>query len=221
MILRRLRTGAIGALCIASAAGVHAQEPSLAEQAAALRHADVRPLQAAVKGAVINNDYVNEYFGFTIRPFAGWESMGPGQMNVNEAIGRDAMGLSAGIDGSASGRVFGMHDLRGTSVIVTVRPIPTGADVSNLGARMREAVTKEIPTLKCADESTTIGDAAHKFVAFRCTNTIADRVFYQDQQAVVARNHVIALTLTAPTEERLNALMRQLKTSLVWTDPTR
>ena len=207
-----------GMAVMAAIAAPAQQEPSLAERAAAARHAESGRLSPEIAGRVVRDDYINEFFGLTIRHLPGWESLSAGRMNVTEALGREAMGLSAGITGSASGRVFGMHDEDGTSVFVSVRPIPPGIDLSDVGVKMRQAVVKEIPSLRCADESASLSTGTHPFVAFRCMNNAENQVFYQDQQATVTRNHLIVLTLTAPTENGLNALLRQIRAHVVWSD---
>jgi hypothetical protein len=211
----RIGTALLSMLLVAPMVAIAQEEPSLADRAAALRHANGKAIDPEVAGRVVRNDYVNDYFGLTIRHLNGWESLSAGQMNVNEAVGRDAMGLKAGVD-SSSGRVFGMHDLLGSSVYVSVRPIPPGTDLSGLGAKLRTAVTKEVANLKCADEQATIGDANHHFVAFRCINHAADQEFYQGEQAIVVRGHLMVLTLTTPTQEKMTALVRQLRASLQW-----
>ncbi len=109
-----------------------AQEPSLAEQAAAARaHSASAAAAPTVMGHTVAGDYHNEVLGFQIRHIPGWTSMSRGTMNVNEALGREALGLQAGVNQSA-GRVFGMHDEEGDSVMVTIAryrkmPMPTSA----------------------------------------------------------------------------------------------
>lgn len=216
-----MRSGKRAALvCLIAATSAIAsaqQEQSLAERAAAARHASSSvTLSPAATGYVTHDDYINDYFGLKIKHLPRWESLSAGQMNVTEALGREAMGLKAGITGSGSGRVFGMHDGTGSSLFVSVRPLPAGTDLSDLGVKLREAVTTQIPTLQCADERSVFSDRTHKFVAFRCVNHAQDRTFYQDQQAIVTREHLIMLTLTAPTQEQLSALVHQIRANVTW-----
>lgn len=102
---------------------------SLADQVARARHQRFEPpLKEEVAGRVVENVYQNDFFGLTIKPLPGWEMLNRGQLNVNEAIGRQATGMPAGISGQQSGRVFGMHDAAGSSVILSIRPsrrVPT------------------------------------------------------------------------------------------------
>lgn len=216
----RVRTGSYAAFAVLLflAVPMFAQEPSMAEQAAAARHQRGARLDAEQAGHVAGGDYVNQYFGFTIRRLPRWESLGRGEMNVNEAFGRAAMGLPAGIEGESAGRVFGMHDGEGSSVFLAIRRLPPGTDVSGLRAKLQDAITKELPSLRCGNEPVALGDAAHTFAAFRCTNEIEGTVIYQAQQAIVLRDHLITITASAPSNEQLTAVLRQLRKNFVWSE---
>jgi hypothetical protein len=87
---------------------VNAQEPRLAEKASTAG-AVPNSLDPNVVGSTLGGDYHNGYFDFEIRHIPGWTTMSRGMLTVNEAVGRDALGVKAGRNRSRN-RVFGMHD---------------------------------------------------------------------------------------------------------------
>src|SRR5437016_10930223 len=99
-------------------------KPSLAEQAAAARRA--APASNAALGRVVADRYINSLLGFEIQRLPGWTSLNRGEINVTEALGREAMRMRAGVDSARSGIVFMMHDGGGSSMNVSVRQVPPG-----------------------------------------------------------------------------------------------
>ena len=72
-----------------------AQEPSLAEQVAAAKSRSGHEQPTRVMGRTVAGDYQNGALGFQLRHIPGWTSMSRGMMNVDEAMGREALGLQA------------------------------------------------------------------------------------------------------------------------------
>ncbi len=199
-----------------------AQEPSLAEQAAAAR-AHSAPTQATptVLGHLVQGDYYNEVLGFQIRHIRGWTSMSRGSMNVDEALGREALGLQAGINQSAN-RAFGMHDEEGNNVMVTIVPMPAGAapDPAALKSAMANVLKAQIPSAEISDESLPLGDNLHRFAGLRATYTIANREIFQSLQVVVVNGYAVSIATTSLSAEQLRSLLNQLRGSLQWTQPS-
>jgi len=199
-----------------------AQEPSLAEQASAARsHSASTAVAPTAMGHTVAGDYHNEILGFQIRHIAGWTSMSRGTMNVDEALGREALGLQAGLNQTVS-RVFGMHDEEGNSVMVTMVPAPAGANV-NLAAMktvLSQMLKAQIPGAEIADEPMLLGDDAHPFTGVRATYTVANREIYQSLQIVFLNGYGVSIATTAISAEQLHSLLTQLRGSLQWTQPS-
>lgn len=192
-------------------------QPSLAEQAAAARRQPATPVDSQAAGHVVMGEYRNEFFGFTLKPPPGWEALSRGQMNVDEAIGRDAAGLKAGINGDESGRVFGMHDAAGSSVFLAIKAVPAGADTSNLEGKLQQGLRSEMPEIRFGREPILLGDGGHRFAAFRIAYVLKDQPINQTLEYLLFKGHLIAMTVTAPTPEKLTAVLRDLQTRLLWT----
>ena len=198
-----------------------AQEPSLAEQAAAARSHSVPTQQAApaVMGHTVAGDYYNEVLGFQIHHIHGLTSMSRGTMNVDEAIGREAFGFQAGID-QAANRAFGMHDEEGNNVVVTIVPVPAGtaADPTSLKNGVAKVLKKQVPTAELGDESVLLGDTNHKFAGIRGTYTLANQEMFQSLQFVFVNGYVVGITTTANSAEQLQSLLVELRAALRWVD---
>lgn len=199
-----------------------AQEPSLAEQAAAARtHSASTAVAPTVLGHTVAGDYHNEILGFQIRHIPGWTSMSRGTMNVDEALGREALGLQPGLNQAVS-RVFGMHDEEGNSVMVTIVPAPAGANVNlaTMKTVLSKMLTAQIPNAEIADEPILLGDAAHPFTGVRATYAVANREIFQSLQIVFVNGYGVSIATTAISAEQLHSLLTQLRGSLQWTQPS-
>lgn len=194
-------------------------QPSLAEQAAAARGASNASLDPQVAGHVVEGEYRNDYFGLQLKPLPGWETLNRGQMNVQEAMGRDLIGLKAGVDSNASGRVFGMHDGMGASVFLSIRAVPPGTDTSNLESKLQAGLKSELPEIHFSREPILLGDSSHRFDAFRASYVLKDVAIAQTLEYILCKGHLIALTVTAPTPEKLTAVLHDLQSRLQWTSP--
>ena len=199
-----------------------AQEPSLAQQAAAARaHSPSTQTTPTALGHIVQGDYYNEVLGFQIRHIRGWTSLSRGSMNVDEALGREALGLQAGINQSAN-RAFGMHDEEGNNVMVTIVPIPAGAtpDPSALKSAMVKVLKAQIPNAEISDESLLLGDNMHRFAGLHATYTIANQEIFQSLQVVVVNGYAVSIATTSLSAEQLQSLLNQLRASLQWTQPS-
>jgi hypothetical protein len=211
------------ALALIFTAGIAvAQEPSLAEQAAAARaHSATTPPVSTVMGHISAGDYYNEILGFQIRHFRGWTSMSRGTMNVDEALGREALGLQAGINQSAN-RAFGMHDEEGNNVMVGIVPMPaaTSPDPAAMKSAMAKILKAQIPSADVADEAILLGDSAHRFVGLRATYTVANREIFQSLQIIFLNGYGVSIATTSSSAEQLQSLLNQVRGSLQWISPS-
>jgi hypothetical protein len=204
-------------LPLAARAQDDANGPTLAEQAARARDANPPALDQRVAGRVVDGVYRNEFLGFEVRPLPQWESMSRGQMNVQEAIGREAVGLKAGVDPQATGRVFGMHDGLGQSVFVSIKPVPSGPPPADLNARLEGAMKAQFPGIQFSREPVLLGDTSHRFDGFRAMYALhGQNIFQSFEYTLSPKGYMVSLVLTAPTAEKLTELLRQVQPRLVW-----
>jgi hypothetical protein len=176
-------------------------------------------LDPAKRGHVVGGDYKNEFFGFELRRLDGWESLSRGQMNVNEAIGREAIGLKAGV--RAGNRVFAMQDGKGANVILSILPVPanSSSEVANRKEIIQKALKSQLPNPKFTGEAVSLGDASHDFVTFRLAYTLQDKNIVQSSQSVLVKDHLVDLVITAQSHQQLSAVLKDLQERLSWTQP--
>lgn len=215
------RFSRIAFILVFAASIANAQEPSLAEQAAAARAARSASVSTPAAGArVARGDYYNEALGLHIRRIPGWTSMSVGEMNVDEAIGRQVLGLQPGMSPSLN-RVFGLHDEEGSNVQVMIVPMPGAtSDPVAVKAMLKAMFQADIPGARVVDEPILLGDDAHRFVGLRGTHTIANREITQSLQMVIVQGHAIAITATALSAEKIDSLLPQLRAAISWTQPS-
>ena len=212
-----MRVIAIFLAAVMSFTGAVAQQPSLAEHAASTRSSG-NGLAPEKAGSVVGNDYRNPYFGFEIRHLPGWESQTRGELNVNEAIGREALGQGHGI--SDSGRAFGMHDGRGSNLVLSIRALPPGANLplNRRNEVVQAALKKAFPDPKFTAEPVPLGDRTHFFAAFRMDYVVRDTHVYQSSQATILKGHLLDFTITSNSEVELTDVLRKLQAGVKWTD---
>ncbi len=213
----------VGALLVGAA--VAQNQPSLAEQAAAARgNKPANSLDPKVAGQVVGSEYRNDFFGFELKSLPGWELLNRGQMNVDEAIVRDIAGLKLGLDSDSSARVFGMHDGAGSSVILAIQAVPPSANPVTLENRMQQEMRSQLPQVRFLREAVLLGERSHRFDAFRFVYTLRSEPINQSLEFAFqerdAKRYLIALVATAPTQEKLTALLHDLQGRLVWSDTT-
>lgn len=200
-------------LCCAS----QGQEASLADQAAAAKAHSHQQTDPDVFGYSAAGDYHNEFLGFGIRHIPGWTSMSRGMMNVDEALGREALGMQAGINQSTN-RVFGMHDEAGTSVTVAIVQIPEGQEMEPAAAQaaLARVAKAQLPSPHIKDESVLLSDGSHRFSAVRVSYVIRDTAIFQSMQVVQLHGYAVSLTASARSEGELEGLLHQLQKSFEW-----
>ena len=204
-------------MAVAFSAGAEAQQAGLGERAASVRSSSTG-LSLEKAGSVARNDYRNPYFGLEVRHLPGWDSQTRGELNVNEAMGREALGQGPGI--SDSGRVFGMHDGRGSNLILSIRPLPTGVDLplKRRNEVVQAALRKTFPDPKFTAEPVSLGDRFHPFAAFRVEYVVRDTHVYQSSQATIQKGHLLDFTITSNSAEELTDLLRKLQPNVKWAD---
>ena len=210
------RVTATGICLLVLVLTVNAQDPSLAEKASATGAAP-NSLDPTVVGHTLGGDYHNEYFDFEIRHIPGWTTISRGMLSVNEAAGRDALGMKAGANRSGN-RVFGMHDEAGGSVILEVFRIPVGAetDSASLKSRLVRMTKAQFPNAHVADETVLLDDSDHHFTALRVNFSAANKEMFRSLQLLPLEGYELSLTITAPSAERLQEVIQQLQSRLQW-----
>lgn len=200
---------AISTLCLAQ------DPPSVADQAAAAQRekASIR-LSSEQAGHVVNGNYRNELLGLQVQKLPDWQAMSRGEMNVKEAEGREQMGVKGAVHSGQ--RVYGMNDLRGASLFISVAPLPAGADTRNLKAQLVTPLKSQLPDPQFSDEPVTLADPAHPFVGFRVAYKVNDKLIFQSQQAMVKDGHLVAFVLTANSPDDLTAIWQDLKSKISW-----
>lgn len=194
---------------------VSSGQESLADRAATARKGPAPTVTN--EGRVVNGDYHNEVLGFRIKRLEGWQSVSRGQMNVNEAFGREALGLKAGITGTS--RVYGMHDAQGSSLTVAIVKIPANVTVTQAYAMMRQALAASFPDPKFSKEPILLSTPGRSFEGFRVEYDVRGIHLVQCRQGVVMGDQVVDITVTAQSHEKLSEALRALKQNLVWHTP--
>ncbi|HEX6881333.1 MAG TPA: hypothetical protein VF135_13270 [Terriglobales bacterium] len=215
LFVRALFVVSVSAQCLVA----FAQQPSLADQARALRETHAKATRTDFLGRTVGDIYRNDRFSFEIHRIPGWTSMDRGMMNVNEAVGREALGMRAGVSGDITGRVFGMQDERGSSLIVAINPVPGGTgsiDPELLKKVLAAQLKNSIPSAEFFDEPVVLGDSIHQFTALRLTQKVGEQTLYQSTQLIPLEGYVLNLTVSAPSAERLTQALQQLQPRLIW-----
>jgi len=194
---------------------VSSGQESLADRAAAARKGSSGTVTN--EGRVVNGDYHNDVLGFTIKRLEGWRAVSRGQMNVNEAFGREALGLKGGISGSA--RVYGMHDAQGSSLTVAILQLPANVTLAQGYAAMRQNLAASFPDPKFSKEPIMLSAPGRSFEGFRVEYDVRGVHIVQCRQGVVVGDQVVDITVTAQSHEKLSAVLRELKQNLVWHAP--
>jgi hypothetical protein len=205
----------LACLVLVLAGSLQSQEQSLADQAAAVQNRKVARLDPDAVGQVVNGDYRNEHLGVMIKKLPNWQSMSRGEMNVTEGAARATAGVKGAIQSQS--RVYGMQDLQGSTLVASIIPVPPGVDTSQIKAKLKAAIAAQLPNPQFSDEPVVLGDENHQFIAFRVSYELYGKQLYQSQQAIVQGDHLLALTLTTPTQEGLGTLWQSMKTNLIWT----
>lgn len=197
-------------LCLV-ATSVVSQE-SLAERARKARGESAVPEKTM--GRIVNRDYINDQLGFKFTHIDGWEAVSRGQINVNQAIGRTALGVGGRV--SSQDQEFMFHDGNGQSIVLTIALVPPGADRSHFGEEIRKGFKLILPKAELSDEPATLGDAQHRFQAFRVTYEAMGTTIYQSSHAMILGNELVHFVITGRSPEALTNTIKQAQKHLVW-----
>lgn len=136
-------------------------------------------------------------------------------MNVNEAFGREAMGLKLGV--SNRHRVLGMRNGTGANVSLAIVPIPPEAkDIENRDAKLIEYAKRDLPNPKVSKETVLLTSGPREFTGFRVEYILQGRTFYQSLQTAVFKGYVVGFTTTATSPQELSATLAELKKAITW-----
>jgi hypothetical protein len=197
-------------ICLITTAAL--AQDSLADRARKVRGEATVPQRTM--GRIQNRDYINDQLGITFTHIDGWEAISRGQINVNQAVGRTALGLGGRV--TSEGHEFMFHDGNGQNIVLTIAPIPPGADRTNFGTALRTGIKQALPQAKISDETATLGDAQHQFQSFRITYNAVDRDIYQSSYAMLLGNYLVHFVITATSPEALTDTVNEAHKHLVW-----
>jgi hypothetical protein len=197
-------------LLVGLVSATSAQE-SLAERA---RKAKGSAAAQVTSGHFKNGDYINERLGFIFTRVAGWDVLNRGQINMNQAMGREALGLKSGVD--SEGTEFMAHDGQGQNVILTIRKIPADADVAKFKPEFQAGLSKALPDPKFSDEPVSFGDSQHRFETFRVTYSAQGREIFQSCQTVFIDGYWVQWLVSSSSNEVLTETLKELRSHLSW-----
>lgn len=184
-------------------------------QSPSLSRGDDGTLTPEKAGRIFRGNYLNEFFGFEVKPIAGWDLLSRGQMNVSEAFGREAMGMKLGIHNKA--RVFGMHDGMGTNTFMAIVPLPPDAtDAAMRDQKLVEVAKRDLPDAQITKETVYLTDGSHTFTGFRIQYALQGQTFFQSLQSTELKGHLLAFTTTASSAQKLSATLADLKKAITW-----
>jgi hypothetical protein len=187
-------------------------QDSLADRARKVRGESTVPQKSM--GRIQNRDYINDQLGFTFTHIDGWETVTRGQINVNQALGRSALGLSGRV--SSDAHEFMFNDGNGQNIVLSISPIPPGTDRATFGDEIRKALKIELPKAEVSDEPTTLGDAQHQFQTCRVTYEALGTQIYQSSHAMILGNYFVHFVITATSPEALTDTVREAQKHLIW-----
>ena len=177
---------------------------------------DARALTPEEAGRVLNGIYTNQVLGLEVKPIQDWAILGRGEMNVNEAFGREAMGLRLG-GGSNKHRVFGMHDGRGSNTSMVIIPIPPEIkNMEDLDVKLIEYAKRDLPNPKVTKETVLLSSGPHVFTGFRVEYALQGRTIYQSVESTIFKDYLVSFTTTSTSPQNLSATLASLKKVITW-----
>ena len=203
---------------------------SLAERAAAARKAraakaasrELPPLTPEQRGSVQGSQYVNPFFHFRIEMEGEWEPITAEHKAESQAAAREiesSTGLRAGAE---ENRPLWMDSPTGESVILSVHKLPPDAPTDQeqvIEAFKRVAFPAQVAA-KITREPILIGDARHRFSAFRVSYTVRGVQLASGVQMILIDGYLLNFTITARSDEQVEKTLQALKSRMTWTDAT-
>jgi len=208
------------------AAPADPSQMSLAERAAAARKAraaDASPsdrpqLTPEQRGSVRGTKYLNDFFHFQIDLANQWEPLSAERIAASRAKVRE-LEAETGVHSSSAGTVLEMEDSLGRNVILTILPMPSDApaDPKEIVAKVKKLIFTQLPTAKEIQEQVFLGDAAHKFAAFRYVFTLQGVQLVQSKQLIYINGFGLVFTVTGSSQQDVSDTLRKLNPRLTWT----
>lgn len=188
-----------------------AQE-SLADRAAKARNA--APTTPAVTGRIVNRVYQNDVLGLTVKPLDGWEVLGRGQMNVNEAFARGVLNLKGGVAGSA-GRVYGMRGA-GAGMVISVTKLDPDETVQGDFDLLKKNMRDTIPGVRFFPEVVNFTSPGHAFQTLRVEYDVQNVHMVQSFQGTTVGDQLVCFITTASSAGELTDTLRKIKLNIAW-----
>src|SRR5262249_43346635 len=177
------------------------------------------PLTAEQRGSVQGNQYVNDFLHFRI-DLGEWEPLTAERVATSEAMARKYVDPKA--SSSSPYRVLWVGDHAGRNVSLSIIALPPDAprDLDQLAAGLKKvafAQLANIPDVHDYKETAILGDATHKFAAFRVAGTVRDITIVQSEQIALVNGFLLSFTLTGRSDQDVSEALQSFKTSFVFT----
>jgi len=204
------------------------QEMSLAERAAAARKAAARhhatdtdgppALTPEQKGTVRDGEYVNDLLQLRLNFSPEWQPFSDDRMARDEAIGRLYIDSSSR---SSPYRVLWIGDNRGRNVSLSVVPVPPDlpSQLDEVASKFKQVSRQQLARVENLAEETEpvlMGDAQHKFAAFRFKFNVQDHNIVQSAQLTRTRGMLVLFTVTGSSDLDVTDALQSLKSKLTW-----
>ena len=206
------------------------QEMSLAERAAAARKAAAARHHASTdndgppeltpeqRGIVRDGQYVNDLLQFHLNFSPEWQPFSDDRMARDEAIGRLYIDSSSR---SSPYRVLWIGDNRGRNVSLSVVPVPPDlpSQLDEVASKFKQVSRQQLARVENLAEETEpvlMGDAQHKFAAFRFKFNVQDHNIVQSAQLTRTRGMLVLFTVTGSSDLDVTDALQSLKSKLTW-----
>jgi len=205
---------------------------SLAERAAAARAAAANkprppewshspappPLTPEQRGLVSGSRYVNDFLRLQIELANRWEPLSADRMALDQEMAHKYLTLSVG---SSSHRVLWVGDSAGRNVVLSIMPVPPDApsDLDKLAEGLKTIALAQLSRVKDLTEykeEMLLGDAEHKFAAFRIAATVRDARIVQSVQVTRSNGFLLSFFTTGRSDQDVSDALRSLHSSLAW-----
>jgi hypothetical protein len=210
------------------------QEMSLAERAAAARKAAAARHHASTdndgppeltpeqRGIVRDGQYVNDLLQFHLNFSPEWQPFSDDRMARDEAIGRLYINSSSR---SSPYRVLWIGDNRGRNVTLSVVPAPPDLppELDGVASKVKQVSRTQLARVENLEEETEpvlLGNAQHKFAAFRFKFNVQDHNIVQSSQLMRTNGFLVWFVLTGSSDQDVTDALQSLKSKLAWSTAT-
>jgi hypothetical protein len=175
------------------------------------------PLTPEQRGSVRGNQYINDFLHFRIDLGNEWEPLGAERVAASTAAARKYFDPGNG----SSFRVLWIGDSSGRTIILSIVALPPDlpTDIDELAVgfkRIARAQLARANDLQDASEPMLLGNANHKFSAFRLSGNVQNKQIVQSVQLTRSNGFLLLFTVTGRSDEEVTRAVRFLNSSLAW-----